>query len=223
MMDLIFLRKWELHLSCLLYLDADLHVNLSNVRAPHHFTASCPLWGPCLQSPRVTDAMATLHFSSFQPRHLGDQQISDKDQENNEMGKVPQHSLYVYITSRILKVFIYKEWRWRTLISHVYKLWYLIGTLFIVISLFYFYPIISSLFPPCHLLLLVAYPVSCLTYPLTNCTILDGELISVRSAVRQQILQPGQLSLQHPVLLLEGHDRGHGSGCWEKKADIHND
>lgn len=32
--------------------------------------------------------MATFHFTSFQPHHLGDEQISDKDHEkNSEMGK----------------------------------------------------------------------------------------------------------------------------------------
>lgn len=87
---------------------------------------------------------------------------------------------------------------------------YLTGTLFTVIS---------SSNPQLTALptLLVVVPVSC-PYPLTNCTVLDGELIPVRSTVCQQVLQPRQLSLQHPVLLLEGHDRGHGSGCWETRG-----
>lgn len=61
-----------------------------------------------------------------------------------------------------------------------------------------------------------------LPYPLTDCTIFDGELISVCSAVGQQVLQPSKLSLQHPVLLLEGHDWGHGPCCWEKNRDRSN-
>lgn len=59
-----------------------------------------------------------------------------------------------------------------------------------------------------------AHPVFCETlvieflqpYPLTYGTVLDGQLISVCSAVCQQILQPGQFFLQHSVFLLQGHD-----------------
>lgn len=74
----------------------------------------------------------------------------------------------------------------------------------------------SNLFPPsCHQL-----PFVILSYPLTNGTVLDGELVPVRSAVCQQVLQPRQFSLQDPVLLLEGHDWGHGSGCSGTQARV---
>lgn len=55
------------------------------------------------------------------------------------------------------------------------------------------------------------------SYPLTNCTVLDGELVPIGPAVCQQVLQPRQLSLQHTVLLLEGHDWGHGPSCRKRE------
>lgn len=47
-------------------------------------------------------------------------------------------------------------------------------------------------------------------YPLTDGVVLDGQLIALSPALRQQVLDARQLLLQDAVLLLEGQQRGHG-------------
>lgn len=119
---------------------------------------------------------------------------------------MPQHPLWVC-----------KECRWRAVVSHAQRPQTWLGHY----SQTHLHPVLNWLL----LLFLFHLAVACcgpsvLPYPLTNRTVLDGELIPVRSAVGQQVFQPRQLSLQHSVLLLKGHAREHGSGRWETGTRI---
>lgn len=167
-----------------------------------HPASSHLQWSPCLQSPRVTDAMATLHFSSYQPPSPG--RPADSRQRKGEKKKT---KLEKRMTCHGVLIR-----RWKTFFGHLAIL------LFIRVWQAGFTNVQTfNTWPEhcCQSPLWVLRRPSAVPYPLTDRSILDGELIPVRSTVGQQVLQPRQLSLQHPVLLLEGHDRGHGSSCWE--------
>lgn len=59
-------------------------------------------------------------------------------------------------------------------------------------------------------------------YPLADGVVLDGQLIALGPALRQQVLDARQLLLQDAVLLLEGQQRGHGPrhGCCGTETGI---
>lgn len=196
------------------------HNEMCRPPTTRHPASSHLQWSPCLQSPRVTDAMATLHFSSYQPPSPG--RPADSRQRKGKKRKL--------------------NWKkgWSATASSLGVERDLFGVLQSYFS--YKFDKQGSLMQTFNTWLEhccqspLCFWVSCrpsaVPYPLTDCSILDGKLIAVRSTVGQQVLQPRQLSLQHPVLLLDGHDRGHGSGCretrgkkmrrdkWKRKSDV---
>lgn len=55
-------------------------------------------------------------------------------------------------------------------------------------------------------------PAPCSTHPLADRAVLDGQLVTLRPALGQQVLHAGQLLLQQLVLLLQQQHRGHLGG-----------